>query len=298
MVWRTWMSHYTADRGIRIMTLLLFLHNQVPLKIGQITMAQPQYMEIACSPYKSILSENENNEIQCPPCGSSRPVSTNAENSNIKERLACPYYKHNPKQFRRLRTCAGPGFNGIHRLKEHLYRKHGCPRHTCSRCLHDFKTPARLSEHMRALQACVVAPNQKFDGQMTADQQLLLRSRRMSKNSTDEGKWNDIYRILFPNANPTNIPSPYFETEEESLILAENRGVSPGVTLNAAPDPALERSVKTELWRVLCSSEEDYNKVEKIYEIVRKFPKDLLKQGQPSYGRGALGESGGTILEY
>lgn len=32
-------------------------------------------------------------------------------------RLACPYYKHNPRRYRHTRSCAGPGFETVHRVK-------------------------------------------------------------------------------------------------------------------------------------------------------------------------------------
>lgn len=44
-------------------------------------------------------------------------MATNDGAVKSNKRLACPYYKHDPRKFRRARTCAGPGFNGIHRLK-------------------------------------------------------------------------------------------------------------------------------------------------------------------------------------
>jgi hypothetical protein len=34
-----------------------------------------------------------------------------------ERRLACPYFKHNPRRYRNVHPCLGPGWNSIHRLK-------------------------------------------------------------------------------------------------------------------------------------------------------------------------------------
>ncbi|KAI0900678.1 hypothetical protein F4806DRAFT_164844 [Annulohypoxylon nitens] len=143
-----------------------------------------------------------------------------AEFSTAKERLACPYYKHDPIRFKHSRSCAGPGFSGIPRLKEHLYRRHASPQHRCSRCLIEFTTEASLRQHQRAPQACEITSDQQVDGKMTTSQQTALRSKkRRPAPSTDESKWNDIYCPLFPDTNPLNIPSPYLdETGLEQLL--------------------------------------------------------------------------------
>lgn len=39
------------------------------------------------------------------------------KDTDTKKRFACPYYKHDPRTHRRERTCCGPGWDSIHRLK-------------------------------------------------------------------------------------------------------------------------------------------------------------------------------------
>ncbi|KAH8883388.1 hypothetical protein GQ53DRAFT_847029 [Thozetella sp. PMI_491] len=41
-----------------------------------------------------------------------------------ERRLACPFYKNNPRQFAKVRVCPGPGFKNISRLKEHIKSGH------------------------------------------------------------------------------------------------------------------------------------------------------------------------------
>lgn len=40
-----------------------------------------------------------------------------AEGEELARRLACPYFKHNPKRYQEERSCVGPGWRTVHRLK-------------------------------------------------------------------------------------------------------------------------------------------------------------------------------------
>ncbi|KAI0385586.1 hypothetical protein F5Y04DRAFT_188269 [Hypomontagnella monticulosa] len=221
-----------------------------------------------------------------PPSNSSQQSTTGTECTNTNKKLVCPYYKRYPSQFKRARPCSGPGFSGIHRLKEHLRRTHGRPAHTCRRCLRNCKTAAGLSEHLRATEACVVIPDQHINGKMTAAQQAELQSkRRMSSDATDEDKWNVIFRILFPGVSPASIPSPYFEDDE--IIVGYDNSCSPHQIafediLKATPNPALMNKVKVDIQEVIFSTGDSHTKVEKLYDIVRGFPILLLNQDQSS----------------
>lgn len=214
--------------------------------------------------------ENETNETQPSAKSPQLPAaSTNCVDS--KKRFACPYYRHDPAKFSGQRACAGPGFDGIHRLKEHLYRKHGCSQRTCPRCRRDFKTSADLEEHQRALEICVLAPVRQAEGRMTMEQEKAIRPR-MTGKATNESRWKYIYCILFPDTKSHSIPSPYFEPGLEPFILVHN------AALKATPNSALGNSVRADLLRVLYSSNGDCDKVEMFYETVRSFPEKLLEQ--------------------
>lgn len=34
-----------------------------------------------------------------------------------KLRFACPFFKHNPQKYKQVKTCCGPGWDTVHRLK-------------------------------------------------------------------------------------------------------------------------------------------------------------------------------------
>ncbi|KAH6896657.1 hypothetical protein B0T10DRAFT_161941 [Thelonectria olida] len=148
--------------------------------------------------------------------------------TDLSKRFACPFYKHDPRRFREWRPCVGPGFPSIHRLKEHLKRKHAPAPHFCRRCSESFKTESELEDHQRSRDACQLRSETHIDGKMTTSQWNQLRTRRREiANLDDEGKWTAIYCVLFPTSEPLDIPSPYYHDEEDILAasgLSESSG--------------------------------------------------------------------------
>ncbi|KAH9885965.1 hypothetical protein F4778DRAFT_759862, partial [Xylariomycetidae sp. FL2044] len=130
------------------------------------------------------------------------------KDAEIERKWACPFYKHDPRAHSGRRSCAGPGWTSIHRLKEHIYRIHRLPKHTCPRCNKPFDDSKDLSEHLRADTLCEklnVAPSEGIDE--TTEAKLKVRKRH-SPGVSDEQRWREIYLILFPDANPDATPSP------------------------------------------------------------------------------------------
>ncbi|KAF4465103.1 hypothetical protein FALBO_8060 [Fusarium albosuccineum] len=111
------------------------------------------------------------------------------------KKFACPFYKHNPQEFKEFRTCMGPGWTSIHRIK----------------CYEDFGHKTLLHDHQRANPPCQTKEPPKMKG-INEKQEKALKSRKMyQKSLTEEGKWTEIYKILFPD--DALIPSPYYEPE-------------------------------------------------------------------------------------
>ncbi|KAI1410060.1 hypothetical protein F5Y13DRAFT_202682 [Hypoxylon sp. FL1857] len=139
-----------------------------------------------------------------------------------ERKFACPFYKHDPKAHNKHRSCAGPGWASLHRLKEHLYRAHRLPKHTCPRCNEPFEDAKDLSEHLRAEVLCekldVVPVLQGID---EATETKLKVRKKNCPGMTDEQRWRDIYMILFPKANPNAMPTPYYDSNE-SLKFSKN----------------------------------------------------------------------------
>jgi hypothetical protein len=177
--------------------------------------------------------DNSDGEV---PSKKQKASSAEAEKSR---KFACPYYKRDPLMTTNHRSCAGPGWDTVHRVKydfdssldpaspharhlgrqcaeyrsllltlcsrEHLHRRHALPIR-CERCCVTFRTDLELSSHLRQPQACEVREGPLLCG-FNKEQERQLRSRR--KTGLDEaGKWKEVYKILFPDDDEALMPSP------------------------------------------------------------------------------------------
>ena len=140
-------------------------------------------------------------------------------NSGVKRPpFACPFYKYDPIKYRstsvtgtRYRTCMGPGYETISRLKYKLFfplrlyegadliRQHLSRTHRpiqCPRCWVIMKSSSELHAHLNAETRC----EQQFAQPEGIDQ------TKMDHILSQWGAtWEGIFEILFPGAQ---IPSP------------------------------------------------------------------------------------------
>ncbi|KAK3989059.1 hypothetical protein QBC44DRAFT_370430 [Cladorrhinum sp. PSN332] len=145
--------------------------------------------------------------------GTQGPASLEESLRAVQSRkLACPYYKREPWKHNKHRSCTGPGWPAIHRVKEHITRVHALPIY-CRRCGDQFTSDEDLETHSRAAQACAVRTFDKPEG-FTKDQERLLKKKRKSESSDDSDKWRAMYRILFPDDDENDIPSPYYDSDD------------------------------------------------------------------------------------
>lgn len=156
---------------------------------------------------------NENDNLEDDKERKSRVPRRNPAMSDEDDaaRFACPFRKHNPRQYNiyNNRVCALSHWSSIARVKEHLYRCHQISPH-CKRCWRTFKTQQQLDGHLTvaATDICEVQAGKAPAG-ITSAVERQLRSRKKSHpGQTDEERWKDIYKLLFPNEA---VPSPYFE---------------------------------------------------------------------------------------
>ncbi|OLN87335.1 hypothetical protein CCHL11_03672 [Colletotrichum chlorophyti] len=132
-----------------------------------------------------------------------------------RQKFACPFYKHDPVRYKNHRSCVGPGWTELHRLKEHLYRRHRL--YTCERCFGHFKDKNALQSHVRAKEACTVREKgaREIDpgAGMNPETEKQLRSRKPCKQSkkNEVERWYEIYHICFPDADIANLPSPWYD---------------------------------------------------------------------------------------
>ncbi|KAK3315592.1 hypothetical protein B0H66DRAFT_347417 [Apodospora peruviana] len=138
--------------------------------------------------------------------------------------FACPYFKRNPSKYRTQRICCGPGWEAVHRVKEHLYRKHRVFR--CKRCCNTFSEPSLLEEHQRLPNPCPLRDLSDgaadLEDGFGEEQEKLLRSRKKKTPNIDEvGKWREMYRILFPRVQDEDIPLPFYSIEAAVITTAD-----------------------------------------------------------------------------
>ncbi|KAF5623958.1 uncharacterized protein FTJAE_10505 [Fusarium tjaetaba] len=160
-------------------------------------------------PPKRAAQDDENEHQQV----SRAKKSKRQEDSHL--RLACPFYKHDPIQYRR---CHSHVLKRNSYVKQHLFRCHMQPIH-CDICLSEWPTVEDLREHRRA-QVCerreYIAP----DG-ITPEQERKLRSRLGGPNKSESDQWFDIYSIIFPNAERPKSAYLNGELSEDAESLRE-----------------------------------------------------------------------------
>lgn len=142
------------------------------------------------------------------------------EKDDNKPRFACPYHQYDPKTFGAKRTCCGPGWTELPRVKEHLERAHSLPKFQCNRCLRRFKKDEELKKHQRETTPCPVKDQSKIPRDLADgyDDEQAKKLKARTRKSPEE-KWKEWYGILFNLApDDPSIPSPYHDS---SLSIAK-----------------------------------------------------------------------------
>ncbi|KAF0324524.1 hypothetical protein GQ607_008228, partial [Colletotrichum asianum] len=132
--------------------------------------------------------------------------------------LACPFHRHDSENHRKLRSCAGPGWASIHRVKEHVLRQHALPIY-CPRCLKIFNSETEFKCHLRQISLCPLTDSIPPEG-YDKEQGAALRTR--SKGGAEQ-EWRAIYHILFPSVPEELIPSPYYDDDDMQLEKLQRR---------------------------------------------------------------------------
>ncbi|KAL2880519.1 hypothetical protein SGCOL_004240 [Colletotrichum sp. CLE4] len=163
-------------------------------------------------------SENDDSKEQKP-----NKKRTKTDEDDNRPKFACPFYKHNPVRYKSHRTCIGPGWPEIHRVKEHIYRRHRI--FACNRCFDIFESEKSLQEHQRATVSCPVLDEEKrkLDPGAGMDQETEkhLRARRQpgkhdANKQDDVSKWYEVYFTLFPGTQDSeDPPSPWYDANPD-----------------------------------------------------------------------------------
>ncbi|KAF2102943.1 hypothetical protein NA57DRAFT_71927 [Rhizodiscina lignyota] len=180
--------------------------NKEDIASNQQNLDQQLYRGVQKRRYSSVEDGNRDDQND-----EERPNKQQRQISELgsPRKLACPYFKHDPCRYGNASACSGPGWPSIHRLKEHLYRRHTRPI-ACSRCGCQFQSESELFGHQQQTVPCELNQTRVLEG-LTKDQERELRSKRTKSNKCTEEKWCRVYRILFPQVPENQIPSPYYD---------------------------------------------------------------------------------------
>ncbi|ERF71178.1 hypothetical protein EPUS_06007 [Endocarpon pusillum Z07020] len=150
-----------------------------------------------------------------------RVPARNMASSTGTKTLACPFYKHDPQKYNpqndnissamRYRTCAGPGWESISRLRQHLFRAHIAAKH-CPRCNLTLHSRSEIENHAQDGCSDQLIDLNSSPEAISEEQQRQLR-RKQPSSLTKEDSWLRMYGILFPH--DSNIPSPYYQSDKE-----------------------------------------------------------------------------------
>ncbi|KAI0813413.1 hypothetical protein GGR55DRAFT_677054 [Xylaria sp. FL0064] len=140
------------------------------------------------------------------------------------QRFACPYFKNNPTKYQGWPICPGPGWVDVHRVKEHLYRRHRQAKFRCARCWVCFESEQDYVDHQRASIPCELRESEPIEG-FDAEQERQLKSRKKKSHIVSEiDKWRAVFQILFPHVLPDEIPSPFYEYGQLTSLTTRSNG--------------------------------------------------------------------------
>lgn len=195
------------------------------------------------------------------------------ENSEDRRCLACPYRKGFPVTSETPKSCVHPGFNGINRLKDHLFRVHDLNIY-CGVCFQMFGEPEELTGHLQhenGTNSCG-GPRPQPKTRFTHAQKAEIKS--IGKILSEEKKWREIWKILFyrdENALET-IPSPYSADDPSATQTYEDELVQHGHFRSEMLPQRVEEQVGRIVQIVL----------ERVVSILPNLTRNILEEN--SYG--------------
>ncbi|KAH7006971.1 hypothetical protein EDB80DRAFT_893436 [Ilyonectria destructans] len=211
-----------------------------------------------------------------------RVIAPHSHQPGTTMKLACPYYKRNRRKYKIWTSCPGPGWDEIHRVKAHLYRRHALPLQ-CPRCWEPFRAEDALREHLQQDPPCGVQVNEKILDGFTKDQEKTLRCRKKTRAGMSEGdKWRDVYKILFPDDDFSTMPTPYYDEsdDQDKSSVAAGRMEDYSVFLRREMPGMVRRELETMFKNELDGVEERLRPL--IEQMVLQLQPRLLRSFQES----------------
>ncbi|KAL2179764.1 uncharacterized protein P884DRAFT_267444 [Thermothelomyces heterothallicus CBS 202.75] len=189
------------------------------------------------------------------------------------KKFACPFSKHDPARYQFTKTCCGPGWDDVHRVKEHVYRRHSL-KNFCPRCFDHFDKSELLQQHVRAQVPCKL--REKSFHAITEEQEKQLRTRA-KPNCSEEDKWGEMYRTIFPDDK--KIPSPYYDSDANGSSRSARSQFASFEEAREFLRVEIPRLVRPEIEKYVSTLfEEVQEKVnQKMVEIIRNVETKVLR---------------------
>ncbi|KAF4937086.1 hypothetical protein CGCF245_v005917 [Colletotrichum fructicola] len=201
-------------------------------------------------------TQQDNQEESKEPAGLPKPSvslpandtgdSFTGETSSPRQKFACPYLQKDPATWGQRPKCRGPSFATIHRLNT-------------------FPTQDEVNIHIKSKSPCELSPDIIIRGFDVAQREK-LRCKKRSWGKSGQEKWEDIFRILFPDCK--EIPDPYYNHNFD--------GVAPDPTTAGKKRPLDIESVFTDG----LAQELEEEKRKKVMQVVETLVIKVLQQPQ------------------
>ncbi|KAL3301684.1 Nicotinate-nucleotide diphosphorylase [Colletotrichum asianum] len=216
------------------------------------------------------------------------PPAPELEGPSLAPPLACPYLKHDPKTYGQRRGCRGASFTSTHRLKEHLHRTHR-QKPNCPRCRTTFSAEAEVREHLKSQSLCEVLEGVSVEGFDEVQEKQLKSKKRGRVVKSEQDKWREIYRILFPDSS--EIPDPLY-----NLAFDDTTPTGAAQTDHQDAEAIFKQPVPRKLEEETLSLMEDAvggqlntKKRRKIMDVCKDFAIKMLRS--PRKGKGSATRS-------
>ncbi|KAF7542590.1 hypothetical protein G7Z17_g11442 [Cylindrodendrum hubeiense] len=158
--------------------------------------------------------------------------------SPAKQRLACPFYKHDPFNHLSCLTTYYP--RSVADVKQHVQRHPQQPVH-CPTCKHIFSEPDDPNLHRRREthileRTCALNPVE-VPG-VTAEQLQRIRSSHRARSRSSVEGWFNLWDILFPNHDRPSSPYLAASEFEDLMQTAKPRYLESIASRQLPPDAA------------------------------------------------------------
>ncbi|KAI8286072.1 hypothetical protein K4K60_000717 [Colletotrichum sp. SAR11_57] len=159
----------------------------------------------------------------------------------------------------------------------------------CPRCRMTFSAEAEVREHLKSQSLCEVLEGVSVEGFDEVQEKQLKSKKRGRVVKSEQDKWREIYRILFPDSS--EIPDPLYnlafdDTTPTGAAQADNQDVE---TIFKQPVPRKLEEETLSLMEDAVGGQLNTKKRRKIMDVCKDFAIKMLRS--PRKGKGSATRS-------